>query len=109
MLREIMCPQRKARMVPMVVTGTGTAAIGEGQFQASLTDNGVGDYTIAMNEPFHRIPVIVSTPETSETIIQLANIAIDSFDVLCFEVDGTTPKDAKFNLLVLGFDAADEY
>lgn len=88
--------------------GTGTASLLEGATMATLTDNGTGDYTLELVEPLGRVPTVVATPLTAETIVQLSAVSATQIDVLCFEVDGTTAKDADLHILVVGAEVADE-
>lgn len=52
MTRSLKSKQRKAKLMAVVLTGTGTAALsGLDQHQMTLTDNGVGDYTLTFDDP----------------------------------------------------------
>lgn len=46
--------QADAELIPFTIDGTGTAAITEGKFRGTLTDNGTGDYTITLTRPAQR-------------------------------------------------------
>ena len=54
MLREIKSTQRLPRQLAFKITGTGTEAINIGGFDATLADNGTGDYPITFSKPFAR-------------------------------------------------------
>jgi predicted polyphosphate/ATP-dependent NAD kinase len=109
MKRSIKSPQRLVRMLSAELTGTGTAALGGTcANQMSLTDNGTGDYSVAFDAAFEQMPEVVVTPQTADTIVQVANKAKTGFDVLCFDAgDGTTAKDAVVDIMVIGSDALD--
>lgn len=111
MLKEIKCPQLAPRMIGFYLAGaSGTPVLGEGQFQASEVDNGVGDYSLTFVNHFHRAPVVVATPKTADVIVRIAAVSITAVQVQCFDAtDGTTPKEADLHIMVLGFDSADEY
>ncbi len=111
MLREIKGTQRLPRVLAFRVTGTGTAVINEGNFDATLTDNGTGDYTLTFAKPFARTPVVMITPvgaagdiiATIDTVSTTA-VIVNTWDA----TDGTTAKDGVFHVLVHGWDAADQ-
>lgn len=105
--RSIKSPQRQMRMLHFRVDGTGTASLLEGGLDATLTDNGVGDWTITFNEKFSRIPVVVGLSKTSATMIRCVP-ALGSVQVLGFQMDGTTASDLDCDIMVLGADVADQ-
>lgn len=115
MLREMLCVQRKTRVIPISVDGSvvagGTATktgILEGQEHVLITENGSGDYTFTFNTPFSRTPVIMLTPLTDVTTVRLKAVSTTGFQVEQVGADQTTPEaDADFHALVIGFDAAD--
>jgi len=107
MLREIKSTQRLPRQLALKVTGTGTAAISIGSFDASLTDNGTGDYTITFNEPFARSPVCVASCQTATCYAEIAAASATSVQVLT-KSNANVATDAVFHLIVQGYDAADE-
>lgn len=108
MLREIKGTQRLPRLLAFKLDGTGTAALNEGANDAALTDSGTGDYLLTFTKPFARAPVVVVTPITAETLVRVV-ITSTAVQVLCFDVDGTTAKDADVELMVLGWDTPDKY
>jgi hypothetical protein len=110
MLRDIKGTQRLPRLLAFAVDGTGTAAIGEGSRDATLTDNGAGDYTLTYSKAFARAPIVIVTTQTADTRAEVplsANLAA-SCQILT-KNDGTTPTDAEFLVLVLGWDTADRF
>lgn len=80
MRREVKSTQREMRVLELIVTGTGTAALtGPASNQATLTDNGAGDYTITFDEPFGNDPIVEVTAETTSIIpriISKSNTAV---------------------------------
>lgn len=109
MLREIKGTQRLSRLLAFLLTGTGTAAIGEGSTDATLVDNGTGDWTLTFVKPFARAPIVTVSSKTSATILQLATVSSTVINVKAFGVDGTTAKDAVIEILCLGWDTPDQY
>lgn len=108
MLREIKGTQRLPRMLALKLTGTGTAVLGQGSTDASLVDNGAGDYSLTWNKPFARVPVVIAQSLTADVITQVTP-SKTGCAVKAFASDGTTAKDAVLDILVLGWDAEDQY
>lgn len=111
MLREIKGTQRLPRLLAFRVDGTDTASILEGAFDATLTDNGTGDYTLTFAKPFVRIPVCVVTPigASGDIIATIETAATTGFDIRLWDgTDGTTAKDGDFHVLFIGWDSADQ-
>lgn len=104
--RSLKIAQRLPHMIGLRVDGTGTASITEGGHEATLVDNGTGDWTLTFSKPFARVPVVVCTPVTSNTYLDITPLAA-SVQIKAFSVSAQTAKDALFHVLVLGFDAAD--
>lgn len=107
MLRDIKSPQRAMRMLSFRITGTGTAAIAEGGFDATLTDNGTGDYTLTFTNPFARLPTVVANVVTANCYVQIGTLAVGSVQLLVKDLDDDSAKDAVFHCLVMGPDVAD--
>ncbi len=107
MLRDVKCTQLKSRLLAFKLTGTGTAAIGEGSSDATLVDNGTGDYTLTFVVPFRRAPVVTASSKTAAVIIELTTVSATVINIKSFAVDGTTAKDAVLEILALGYDCPD--
>lgn len=108
MNREIESPQRMPRLIAFKLNGVGTAALDVGSKDGVLTDNGVGDYSIALNKPFARVPVVSVVSATADCVIQVASASASVLNVLVKSAAGVA-KDAELHILVHGFDAKDEY
>lgn len=106
-LREIKGTQYKPRLLAIKLTGTGTAAVGEGSSDVTLVDNGTGDYTLTFRTPFRRAPVVSVVSLTAAVNIKIEAIAVGSVQIKTFAVDGTTAKDAVLDILALGWDSPD--
>lgn len=64
MLRSLKSTQRQTRLLAFRITGTGTAAINQGDLDATLVDNGAGDYTLTFVQPGQRVLTAVASSET---------------------------------------------
>ncbi len=111
MLRSVKTTQRKMRQLELIKTGAGTPALsGPASGQASIADNGVGDYTITFDETFANTPVCIPVCVTSDCIIDTMTVANGSVQITCVDsTDGTTAKEGDFHLLVFGSDVTDKY
>lgn len=108
--KQLKVTQPKLRGHYLRVQGTGTAAILEPSTTTdiSLTDNGVGDYTLTFANPFIRIPSVTATSKTTGVLCEVANEAVGSVDILCFDVaTGAAATDADFNVHIVGADSQD--
>jgi len=106
--RPIGSMQHRTRQLHIDLDGI-TPALGEGSTDASLVDNGVGDYSLTFDEAYLRAPLVVGSSLTADTIIQVANITAAGCDILCFAAsDGVTPQDAQVHLCITGWDSEDK-
>lgn len=105
-LRNVECPQIGTAILAVRKTGLGTPVIsGLCAAQCSVVDNGVGDYTIVVNtkRPFLQGCLATATLHTSGiAILDVANTTKLQVRVKTFAVDGTTPAEKDFDLIVLG-------
>lgn len=108
MLREIKSPQRLPRQLHIKMDGTGAASILIGSKDASLTDNGVGDYTLTFAKPFARAPIVVASSMTAGAVIQIASASASACQILVTDL-AAAALDADLMVIVQGFDAVDEY
>ena len=108
MLREIKSSQRLPRQLHFKVDGTGSASILIGSKDASLADNGTGDYTLTFVKPFARPPVVVASSLTAGAVIQIASATASAVQLVVTNL-AAAALDADLMVIVQGFDAADEY
>lgn len=106
--RSIKSRQRLVHLIAARVDGTGAASMLSGSNEITLTDNGVGDYTLTFAVPFKKVPVITALALTAATQIKLHAVAVGSCQIKTFAMDGTTAQDADFHVMIVGQDAADE-
>ena len=88
--------------------GTGTPSILIGSKDASLTDNGTGDYTLTFAKPLARAPIVVASSMTAGAVIQIASATSSACQLLVTDL-AAAPLDADLMVVVQGFDAVDEY
>lgn len=104
-------PQRQMKLLALRKTGAGTPVLsGLCAKFCSIVDNGPGDYTILVNTqaPFPQDAIAVAMPHAPGVIhLDLASSDNLQISVLCFDVDGTTPAELDFELLVVGSNASD--
>lgn len=107
MLREIKSTQRLVRQLAFKVTGTGTAAISQGSTDATLVDNGTGDYTLTFAVPFVRAPICVASCMTATCYAEVAAASATAVQILT-KSNANSATDAVFHLIVQGYDSADQ-
>jgi hypothetical protein len=109
MLREIKGTQRLPRMIGLRVDGTGTASILAGAQDATLTDNGTGDYTLTFAKPFARVPQVVAMPLAQDVAMHISAVSASAVTIKARTVAGSPAAvDVDFHVMVLGSDAVDE-
>lgn len=102
--------QRKPRMLSFIVDGTGTAAIGEGKYHATLTDNGTGDYSLTLVEPAQRAIVVVGCIcATNDCYAELQTAPTSSVVRVLTKNNADAATDAIFHLTIIAFDSAEQY
>jgi hypothetical protein len=104
MLRELMIGKRKVRVLALEVTGTGTAAIAKGTDEATLTDNGTGDYTLTFTNPGSRAIAAFVTSKTAALYGAVTALSATACTVKTYDA-AASATDAAFFLLVLLADA----
>ena len=108
--RMVDSTQRGTRVEGFSVDGTATASIVIGSNRATLVDNSTGDYTLTFTDAFARVPLAFAQSLTDDVNISIAAKSATAINITCFDsTDGTTAKDADFDLLVWGFDIVDEH
>ena len=106
--RPVASRQRLSQIIIARVDGTGTASLLSGSKELTLTDNGTGDYTLALVQAFVQVPMVVATALTAATHVQIFAVSASSIQIKCFAMDGTTAQDADFHIMIMGSDAAEE-
>lgn len=108
MKRSVKSTQRLPRVIGFKVTGTGTAAITQGAPDATLVDNGTGDWTLTFAAPFARAPIVVANSMTALGYCEVKAASATAFNILGKKTADNTALDVVFHAIVLGYDSADE-
>ena len=112
MKRPVESSQRKMRMLALKVDGTGTAALsGPSSLEATLTDNGTGDYTITFDKAFSQAPVCVAMSLLDDQVVSLKSAP--STTAVSFETRTVAAcpaaADGEFEVLIFGCDVSEKY
>lgn len=106
--RQVVCPQRKMRVMSVKVDGTGTAALsGTCASNMTLTDSGTGDYLLTFVIPYARVPEVIVTPVTDNIVAKIGTVAVGSVQILTENLSGSAT-DADFHVIIMGSDTADQ-
>jgi len=111
MKRPVESAQRKLRLLALKLDGTGTAALsGPSSLEATLVDNGTGDYTITFDKAFVQAPVVTATCITADCVVDTLVVAVGSVQVTLVDAtDGTTAKDGDVEIILVGCDVSEKY
>lgn len=108
--KVIETPQRKTRLEAFRVTvAGGVPTIARGTTDATITDGGVGIYTLTFTKPFTSVDVVIPC---SYDLGSVANITAKSGTAITIKVwnsAGAALDTAAFHVLVFGRDSADEW
>jgi len=112
MLRSTKSPQRLVRMFHFIVNNTAGTITLEGldQNQATLVDNGTGDYTITFSDAFAQVPTAQLTPAEADIHANIHAISATAIQIKVWDLaTGATPTDGDVHLTVVGSDIASNY
>jgi hypothetical protein len=101
--------QRKMQLISLKKTGLATPALaGSDSSFCTITDNGVGDSTINLTKkPLTQVPEVIVSSKTSATVCRVGTVTALAVQVLSFAMDGTTPAEADYDILIVGSLATD--
>ena len=107
--KELFSPQRQLQVLSLKKSGLGTPALGGSCAKfCTVTDTGVGDSLITFTKkPFKQIPEVIVSSKTSATVCRVGTVSNTAVQVLSFAMDGTTPAEADYDILVIGSLASD--
>lgn len=111
MLRAIQHDFLKPRLLRFRIdctSGTPTASIG-GEELASITDNGVGDFTLNLKFPFRRTPIVGATVTDGAAAAgypTITSVTASAIRIVIRNSAGTA-EDTRCNVFVLGYDSPD--
>jgi len=102
-------PQRQMQVISLKKSGLGTPAIsGSCANFCTITDTGVGDSLISFTlKPFYQTPEVFVVSKTSATVCRVGTVSNLAVQVLSFAMDGTTPAEADYDIIVVGSLAVD--
>lgn len=107
--RSVQSRQRVVHMIASRVDGTGAASLLSGSQELTLTDNGVGDYTLTFAKPYSQVPVVMCSTLTANSVLQVSAVSVSACTIKAWQAaDGVTAVDVDFHVLIVGSDAADE-
>lgn len=111
--RSVQVPQIQPRIEAFRVDGAGTAAIDLGSTDAALTDNGTGDYTLTLTQPFLSEPVVIVTGKDHPAQLlaavseSVSGGGYDTIQIGCFNKTTHAAVDDEVYVLVVGFDGSE--
>jgi hypothetical protein len=91
------------------VNGVAATITGMDSKHVTLVDNGVGDYTLIAKEPSNGL--LIDWQISGHMMVTAAAVALvyaqayDRVSIKTFAMDGTTPKDATFQVSLIGTDS----
>ena len=104
--------QRQVRQIFVSKTGLGSPVKGGlSASEVTITDNGVGDYTIEVLRTFSVADIVaIVTSITADAIIDTIVKTSSSVRITCVDAtDGTTAKECDFDILIVGSDVEERY
>jgi len=96
------------RVLLFHVDGTGTASILNGTYDAALTDNGTGDYTLTFDETFSSAPIVVACATGTEASCAVTATSISACTIESTNAAGSAT-DTDFYAVVIGWDSTSEH
>tara|TARA_R100001530_G_scaffold128582_1_gene98410 strand:- start:241 stop:594 length:354 start_codon:yes stop_codon:yes gene_type:complete len=110
--RAVHSVQRGVIIYNVKKTGGGTPALGGADsLQFSVTDNGVGDYSLSLlDEASEESLVVYLQSKTAGVICKLGTVSSSSIQVECFsDLAETTPAEGDFDALVVKRKRSDKF
>lgn len=101
--RSVKADQRNVVMKCFKILDTaGTPTLSVGSTDGSITDNGVGDYTITFASPLDRAMAAHVTPMQANAIAYVHALSASAITVKVTEADGSTADDSSVLVTVIG-------
>jgi hypothetical protein len=110
--RDVQTAQRGIVHYNLVKAGLGTPTLdGADSLQFSVTDNGVGDYTLNLLDQASEENLIAHVSTVTAGVICRVNVVDkSSVRVLCFsDLAETTPAEGNFHALIIAKSRVDKY
>lgn len=109
LLRELKIEQRACVMKCFKILDTaGTPSLSVGGTDGTITDNGVGDYTITFATPFERVIGAQVTVGELNAMGCVTALSASAVTVKVTQADGATAADSDVYVWVMGSLAADQ-
>jgi hypothetical protein len=101
--KDVGCPQRQMQILSLKKTGLGTPAIsGSCANFCTVTDNGVGDYTINFTDaPYGLVPEVIVQVSTNDRIAKLGTVTKLAAQILTEDLAGAAAE-GDFHVMILG-------
>jgi len=98
----------------VVTTTTAKTGLLEGEHDMQIKKGSGGtsnEVTVTLDITFKRVPVVVATPITTDTHIEIKSVTTSVIVFETFAVDdgSTAEDDVDFHFMVLGWDSSSEY
>lgn len=101
--RPVKADQRNVIMKCFKILDTaGTPSLTVGSTDGSITDNGVGDYTITFSSPMDRAMTAMVVPMEADAIAYVSALSASAITVKVTLADGSTAADASCLVTVVG-------
>ena len=107
MQRSLKSRQRLVEILSFKVTGTGTAAINTGATEATLSDDGVGIWTLTFVKPLTRSISAIATSGTAALYCAVTALSSTAVTVRAYDAAGAAT-DAIFYLNVIISGASEQ-
>ena len=106
--KAVESPQRKMQVISLKKSGLGTPVLsGSCASFCTVTDNGVGDYTINLTEiPLAQVPEVSVTATTDSRVVRLGTVTALAVQVLVDDLAGTAAE-GDFHMIIVGSLARD--
>ena len=110
MLRSKKCEQRGVREILVrIEASTGTVSLDEGGISScTVSDDGVGIYTLTFNSPFVRMPIVAGCAvHPSAAIVTPSAVSVSACTIKVYDAAGVL-MDADVQVIISGFDVTDQ-
>jgi len=106
--KSVESPQRKMQVITLKKSGLGTPVLsGSCASFCTVTDNGVGDYTINLSKiPLAQVPEVFVTQNTAARIGRVSSATALAVRVLTTDLAGTAAE-SDFHVMIVGSLAKD--
>jgi hypothetical protein len=108
MQRPITSTQRKERRIPFRINESGGTPVVEwGKYHLTVTDGGVGIYTLTLTEPGTQTCLCLALPAQASRLVSVGTCTISTVQILVTDLSGTAA-DGDVHGEIIAYDAADQ-